>query len=971
MALKVFTYHSLADLWPSVLAPWLSEHGIIGPPGAGEAVVLAPDAVRLGEIKRTWLEQGGGPVFGVRFWTPGLLRRYLLEHHFPSRRVATAEDLALAVRLAAGDSEEEESPVGVVARDPRGFLAAWDAWLAAGAGNELIAAPWRPLVARLETLLNENQLVSARTADWQLASLPESETPPLRALLIDGFSPAHAAFFPLLQAAIRQAGNAVCTVPMPHARRLEQVWLGTLEAMTSVSSETAPPASKDEGSFADWARAAEAGMTGHVSAATDFHLFSERRFEVSAVAARARAILADEPSARIGIALPEEPLLRRAVAGELVGHGFPVHDSFGHFPIATALERLFGAWVEYQRRGQLPDVQVFVEALVGAGRLKAESADRLFRTWSRAREMTGSDDLATLTAYLRIDPAAAPGAAGAADWAARWPRLDEGASLAYYLDRTRDAFAYWHDDARFEEALARWEDTWLRQSPRLRRGLFLDWLFASLRVPGRARHPAARDAFAPIQLVGYEAIRGGQWTHLLLAGLNEGLVPPPGRENAYLVAEASRRHMCSAAVAGSQGEGHETLRPGTGFLLDETDRRSVLAGNLFDAIADTTSGVECFATYAPEGRDRKATVLSEVFTALYRAARGDAPLPPVRTAEEEGLPARSIRNFPPVQAMAEAYARRCDPEQPFDEYTFGFKSPPEMPIELGARDWEALLARPAAVWLSAIARVRPMVDFNVPIGAGLVLGSAVHRLLRLPATPAWRPIEELAKEWEGGLAAEAHAWRQAVEEAHAIAGRSLPAAWREQWGGALRLARSLLRATLCADAGNWLASEYSLPEEARIAVDGGLYLRLRGRVDAILVDDPDNPKRALVIDFKTGADQPLTPRRAQRGEGLQLVLYGGALAEAWRVPVDLCLLKSGGRPDPQLEIEPGSDPSERLAGLAELGSRGVFGFGGTVRSAFRYVGEYPLAFLPPPSEIAEAKWQLTHPELPLPEGTTE
>jgi RecB family exonuclease len=979
-SIALFTEDSPQDLREAVLFPWLEAHPVLPDPKAGKCVVVAPDVVRLAALKRAWLERLGKPLLGLAFWTPGELRRHLLEKLLPDLRSATAEDLALLTRLAAGETGEDD-PLGVVSREPRGFLQAWDALAAARGERELLAQPWRELPTALERLLESHRLANVRAIDWRLADLPPAQRhPSIARLLLDGFSAVHAPIFPLLLAALRQSAEATMTFPLPRARAVEQLWLSSFEARSGTIAEPALGANPSlvPPPYAPWAEAAEVGSV--VAAPPEnlaFHLFTERRFEVVALADRAESIVRETPDAVIGLVVPNQSLLVRALAAELVKRGLPVHDSFGYFPVTEATEEVFAGWIEWQSVGQLPEAQKFLGALERAGLLEPEAGERIERAWEEARERTGSDDLTVLTAFLRGD-GHLKGASEAVDWSSRWPRLDQRATIPHFLEISREAFLAWKGGVRFDEAAERWRETWGRDTTLVDRATFLEWLFGSLRVPGRARHAAARDAFAPIQLISYEMIRSAAWSHLLLGGLNEGLVPTPAQESAFLVPEAAQIHLRAVRRPGPHGEGDECLAEGRGFLFDEQARRSVQTGIFFDAIGETSARVECFATHAPEGADRSATVLSEWFLRLHRAAYGpEQPLPAVRGAlrASSTSSAPPPRGWPEIEETRRAAEARSDPETPFDGHSFGFFEVPVEPLELGARDWEDLLSRPAAVWLKAMARVRPRRDFEQPLKAALTIGLGTHRLLSLPRSNEngpWHALETLRQEWPGRITAMAHAWRRAVEEAYAMASSAPPPLWREMWGKILGFAQELAEGALAAEFEGWLSSEHSLPKGARLTLADGGELRLRGRVDALFVDTLESPHRALVVDYKTGSDKPLTVKRLQKGDSLQLLLYGGALADLWRVACGLALLKPGDSASVQCSIEPGEDPSALLPGLAAVGRHGVFGFAGAVRSEYAFVGDYPITFFPPSADVVEQKWERTHGEwLPLPKGGGE
>lgn len=971
--IRIVTYDRLSDLWDGALEGWFEARQEAGlpKPGAAPAIVLAPDVAHLGWLKRRWLEQGGGPLMGIRFWTPGQLRHFLLDHFFPNLRLATAEDLTLALQLELAE-EPPDSPLGVVAQQPAGFLSAWDAWLAARGERHLFAAPWQDLPGRLARRLQLLGLISVREVDARLAELKRGAEPVLGPLLVDGFSGLQASLFGLLQATLAQAESGLLTTPLPRDRRLEQAWVGSFEMACSANADLITGGYPEPSSFGLWSERAEQGLvTADLPEGAGFRLFQTRQDEVSAIVAQVSKWCASASEGSIGVVLPSDPFLVRGVSEGLIQSGIPIHDTFGFFPAAGASERLFAAWVEFQRTGQLVQADAFLDVLVDTRRYQSDDAGKIRRAWRWARERTLSDDLGVLCEYLKKDTDAAPNGPIALAWSRQWIRLPESRSIADFLDLCVPIVATWKGEREFAQSRLGWAKTWEGMTEPIDRTLFLEWMWGSLRRPGRARHPSARDAFAPVQIISYEMVRSARWSHLLLAGLNERLVPTLSPEGAFLSPDAAARHLAQCLVEGPQGSGQEALCAHAGFLLDDNDRRALLSDALFDAIADTSEAVALFATYAPEGDDRTATVLSEIYQRLFRAACGaDAPLPVTEVFLRSSVVASGTVPLPPEQTLS-AYTHRFDPTTPFDAYSFGWEKAPSEPIELAVRDWEAVLQRPASVWLSAVARVRPREDFAEPIALPLLRGAAVHDLLRPLGPTAWFSLQDNSEngEWEDALTKRSACWRDSAEWAHTVSGKSLSPLWLEQWGHTQSIARRLIKLVQLNAVLPWLGSEWKLPKGSRWIAPDGEALHLRGRVDALLVDDPEHPASALVIDFKTGGDTALRRDDLSKGKGLQLVLYGGTLADLFQCEVSLCLLKSDDHDLlTQLTIAPGEDPSGLLPGLIALGKRGVFGFVGEVRSEYAFVGDYPMALVPPPSEIAEVKWARTHPLLSREEG---
>ena len=968
----IISYTDPRELWEESLPEWFEANASLRPPGSGPAIVLTPDVTRLGWLKKTWLEQRGRPLLGVQFWTPGKLRRHLLDRLLPATRLATAEDLALMVRLVLKD-EPADSPLGVIAQNPNSFLYAWDTWMAARAEPALFARPWRDLPRRLDKALKELGLQSVRAVDAELAALHTPSTPLLGPILVDGFSALHSALYPLLAAGMRQAESSLCTFPFPKERRIEMVWNGTFETVLDTNTDFTLPVAEAARPFEAWAqRAAEGRVAEEMPEHVRFRLFEKRTGEMEAVAERVKTLFAQGCEGTIAVALPAEPYLIRGLVARLIEAGIPVHDSFGYFPTGSDAEHLFAAWVAFQRTGQLVEADAFVEALVNSGDLSALEAKRIRRAWSSARERTLSDEIAVLSAYLNFKGDHFPGQPSALEWTNTWSRLPDTATIALFLETSAPAFAQWDNALSFEDARQGWHDTWERLNEPIARSRFLEWLWESLRRPGRARDQNARDAFAPVQIISYEMLGSGAWSQLLLAGLNERLIPAPARETAYLLHDAAQRHFAANVIDGPQGEGQEVLRPESGFLLSDNERRALLSSALFDAIAATSERVELFASYAPEGTDRSATVLSEFYQRLYRAAMGhEGGFPNPEAAPVSEPKAKVDLKALPLGNTAKAFAHRFDPKTPFDAYSFSYDNPPSEPLTLGARQWEALLKRPATVWLESVARLRPVEDFSEAVSLSLLRGSAVHSLLRRPGKARWNSLAEKGGDaWLKSVLDQSARWQHLVEQAHEVAGIEPSPLWREQWGWVQQQASALAR-LVAANAGDaFLATEYTLPEEARWTTPEGEWISMRGRVDALLVDDPEHPTTVTVIDFKTGSDAALKENKFVEGDGLQLLLYAGALVDLWQSEVGLTIVKPGdSEVAAQVYLSAGEDPSSILSDLSRIGKSGRIGFGGQVRSEYAYVGDYPMAFVPPPAEVVVEKWGHTHLKLKLPKGT--
>jgi hypothetical protein len=72
-------------------------------------------------------------------------------------------------------------------------------------------------------------------------------------------------------------------------------------------------------------------------------------------------------------------------------------------------------------------------------------------------------------------------------------------------------------------------------------------------------------------------------------------------------------------------------------------------------------------------------------------------------------------------------------------------------------------------------------------------------------------------------------------------------------------------------------------------------------------------------------------------------------------------------PEPQLSNDDFADCGRAFRELARMQATGIFGMKGTLRGAFHFTKDYPLATLSIDPETIDERWELTHPDLALEE----
>jgi hypothetical protein len=105
-----------------------------------------------------------------------------------------------------------------------------------------------------------------------------------------------------------------------------------------------------------------------------------------------------------------------------------------------------------------------------------------------------------------------------------------------------------------------------------------------------------------------------------------------------------------------------------------------------------------------------------------------------------------------------------------------------------------------------------------------------------------------------------------------------------------------------------------------------------------------------------------------KGEALQLALYTLAARQLGAQSVDASILSPViANPEPQLHDDDFADCGPAFRELARMQATGIFGMKGSLRGAYTFTKDYPLATLSVAPEIIEERWEQTHPDLALEE----
>lgn len=960
MSAALRTVESWRVAWEHGYLPWLREHGARAWREAAPVLVVVP-ANADGYFARSLALDAGVSPLGVHFVTPAELRATLTRALGLAPSHPLREHARLLLAIAAEETGGETG--AAVAAAPDTLRRAIEVLGESGwdfASDGPPAA--RPIVARFQRALTNCGFQLLHETDRALLAAAH---PVFARVLVIGFDAAHWASWPLLAAAVRCAESATVFLrhPRMEAHDLDAAWVGTWEEHFGLSEP----------------------LAGESPAATTTHFLVGRDAaeQARAVVQQALAFLADPSCTRLGILVPGPGALARRIAALLAAHHIPHFDALGHTAPGPGEAPEWSCWLALQETPRLPALLRLLRTCpAAAAHFPADAEDQL----SRAFATLLLDDLDTLAAFLAAQPRTAPIAAVLREL----PRLPDRATFASFLAHTGAAFSWlgWSERAADLQRLGSgWSE---RIGAKFSRRIFLRWLGEVLASPQRERAPDGRHPYSRTHLLPAAQAEARTWSHLVIAGLNEGQWPPPLDDAGWLgedefTALNIRALNRRATLQGSQGEGHVIAAPGHALCLGPRERRALATRQFLHTLESASHAVALTASLLDEAAPERPCNASEFFVAHYHAARG-------RVASHETMlvlreeTARWLATTkdeaatPGPSSFAEqtrrAFDARRDRAQPFGEYEFARRTPPARPLRLTATDWEKALASPAAAWLQHVLGVAPPDEAAGETPWSQAIGSWVHRWLAAIAGPERGAFATLPEPGEILARTERAAddFRNRVAALLREQGRAIPDWWIATWQQARSIALELARRVAEVRGITHLATEWRL-EDTAIAIDAGASLHVRGRIDLLLTPGPA-PRGGWIVDYKTGDEESLTPKRAptreeriakvarnlRRADGLQLALYALALDAPLgitRLTRDLPL------DEPQLMPDDVGAQAQRdfWLGLCRMQDTAIFGSAGKLRDDFSFAPGLPLATLGIDPAILAEKRARTHPHL--------
>lgn len=986
----LFVAASPEAAWQGEIADWFSRVAARAWQFERPSVVVVPTRAQAQALKARLL-QGNLCHLGLQFVTPPYLRALLAGTAENESLPPPREHLRLLLALAAEAqlnlstlSEPDRLAAVSVRRTPDHLLHLLEQLSAAGADFNSVDLPaFRPVVRKFFTNLAGAQFDLFPEADRKAFARTKRAAPCISHLLVAGFHGAHWPLLHLLRAAVQAAENA--TVVLQHPREpaadLDAAWIGTWEESLGEAkpiggeAEAIPPARE-----------------------TTFLAGMDTREQAEAIAAAAHQFLADENCTRLGIVVPAAGALSRLVAATLTRQGIPHYDTMGQMAPGPFEASDFWSWMELQRTPRLNALLRFLTALPSDHALFAKILRRrISDSLNRSLGDIALDDLAVLTTFTRGRDPMGDLISAALD---NIRFLPDRATFSEFLRETADTFARlgWSERWREIEQRTAWT---AHLSAEFSRTLYLQWLEESAISFRVTRDLLGQHPYARVQLLTPTQAEEQSWSHLILAGLNETAWPATTRGDFLpafqidLLNQSVQKMNRAATRRGRQGEGHVIVREGATLFLGAAQQRQLALAQFASLLESATHGLALTASLVQEATPERIWNPSEFFSRLYHEVHGQPisqlAMRALRDQTRQWLdradfePPQKDEQTPSVLQTRTAYAARRK-SAASGEYDFALRVPPDETKPMSVSDAETLLKSPALIWMERYLGVEGAEDstyvWNATVGKWTHewLASILGKTENFTAFPAADTIAPR-------ILAAAERKRADVRELCRKSGRMIPDWWDSGWENALCLAQTLGRLLGEIEGWPWAVSEWRL-EAQPIAVGDGRNLLLRGRADLLLGQTAVPPESLAVptlwiVDFKTGnkksvasktkkKDDPRAPRVRKQllkaEPDLQLGLYALAAKQLGAARVALSIFSPIiAKPEPQLYDEDFSECTAAFVELARMQATGIFGMKGTLRGAFTFHKEYPLATLAIDPEIIDERWELTHPDLTVEE----
>jgi hypothetical protein len=980
---------SFPAAWENVLLPWF-ERVALASVQSEELVAVVTPFPSAAVFLRSKLLEHAIPLLGVRFITPPQLRELLLPEG--ALALPLREHLRLLLAIAAESANCWDADLAAIARSisiaPDNLLRVFDQVSAAGWNFERTGPPAaREIVKQFEDLVRKCGFQLVHQADRATAEKAKTASTRFNDLLLIGFTAAHWPLWPLLQSAAFSARHTtvVLEYPREQTRAADESWIGTWEENFE---SAAPIVDRTERirPFAELIRPADTTVAFQAREKLHFLVGLNATEQAQAIVAITLKFLEEKSCNRLGILFPRVDALSRLVSHLLSGAGVPHDDGIGHLAPGEFEGPAWNAWLDLQENHQLEPMLRFLEA--NPELLDGLSIQDVRDKLRSAYQNVLIDDVDVLREYcgwrtereklVRI-----------AKLLGTITLLPAKITLSGFLAETKTIFSKFKWSDRWTE-IDRLAQGWSNKlSTEFSRPIYLRWLKEIVNSFAVTRAPEGSHLYSRVHMLSYAEADTHEWSHLVLAGLNQGEWPQSQSESGFLPDAEIVDLNARTTRHGKQGEGHSIMEKDKTFLLSAQDERQIALRQFGAALESVEHGLAITASLlqdsAPERLWNPSELFSQIYFATERKPLSQETMSMLREKTSAWLKDQGLFEFVSIEngdvgQTRTAYDARRD-DKAFGEYEFALREPIDLEITLRATEWDKVVKTPALIWLKTYLGIENQEpDLNQWNAA---TGSWVHDwLAQIAATTEENVFVDFppSNQLRERIAQAAQAFRKRIIDLCSACGRTVPDWWTSGWANAFALTDCF--ASKLAEVESWpqMAAEWNLKSPQVVLLNDGTKLRIRGRIDLILAQTRPNDSQfaganVWIVDYKTGNVKALASsgrtrelrlasvrKKLVRGDAIQLGLYGLAARDLGAAEINLSILSLRTELDkPQLAIADLAEHSDFWSELHRMQETGVFGLRGLIRNDFGFSPDYPLATLPIDKEFLDEKWVLTHP----------
>src|SRR5205814_1320015 len=210
-------------------------------------------------------------------------------------------------------------------------------------------------------------------------------------------------------------------------------------------------------------------------------------------------------------------------------------------------------WLQMQENHQLESVLRFLE--VNPESLDGLTIEEVRKVLRRAYRDVLIDDVNVLAAYCeRLTERET--SVQVAKLLREIKFLPARSTIRNFLAETENIFSElkWKDrSVEISQFIERWSDA---LNSEFSRAIYLRWLAEVSNSLSIARAPNGNHPYSRVHLLSYADAEAHEWSHLILAGLNQGEWPQAQRESGFLPDDQIAELNARATRRGQQGEGH-------------------------------------------------------------------------------------------------------------------------------------------------------------------------------------------------------------------------------------------------------------------------------------------------------------------------------------------------------------------------------------------------------------------------------